>query len=205
MFQGVFPMFLGLGGGQFLGQAQAAQQQANQAAGQYGSTAAGEGAQLNPFFSQEMRAQHSMTPGQQNEMMTAAGAGAGGAFGGAEGEMERNAARTGNATTLNKSLDELARDRAKSAAGTSEGIAAQDVAGAQQLRQEGAKGMQGLYGTNVGAQLGAMKQNAEDITLEDQMKGPNWLSQLDQMAKTTGDIGKDVEGFKTGNWGSDDK
>lgn len=194
MFQGVIPMFLGLGGGQFLGQAKQAQQQANTAAGQYGTEATQEGQTLNPFFQQEMRAQHSMTPGQENEMLTAADAGAGGAFGGAQGELERNAARTGNATTVSKSLDEMARDRAKSAAGTSEGIAAADLSGAQQLRQEGAKGMQGLYGTNVGAQLGAMKQNAEDITLEDQMKGPNWLSQLDQMAKFGGDVAGDITG-----------
>lgn len=197
MFQGVIPMFLGLGGGQFLGQAQQAQQAANTAAGQYGSTASGESALLNPFFSQEMRAQHSLTPEQQNEMLTAAEAGAGGAFGGAEGEINRNAARTGNATTLTKSLDEMARERAKSAAGSAEGIAAQDVAGAQALRQEGAKGLQGLYGTNVGAQLNAMKQNAEDIKLENETKGQNWLQQLDQIAKFGGDVAGDISGFRT--------
>ena len=122
-----------------------------------------------------MRAQHSLTPGQSNEMLTAAEGGAGGAFGGAEGQINANAARTGNATSVTKSLDEMARDRAKVAAGTSEGIAAQDVMGAKQENQEGAQGMQGLYGTNVGAQLGAMKEQNSALTGEESAIGPGWL------------------------------
>lgn len=202
MFQGIFPCFLGLGGGQFLGQAQQAQQAATTAAGGYGSSAAGANAALTPFFTQEMNAQHSLTPGQENEMLTAAGQGAGGAFGGAEGQINRNAARTGNATGVTKSLDEMARDKAKAAAGTSEGVAAQDVAGAQQLKQQGAQGLQGLYGTDVNAQLNAMKQSSEDINLENQVKGQNWVQQLQGMANLGQTVGKDIVnpgGSNTGN------
>jgi hypothetical protein len=192
--QGIFPMFLGLGGGQYTGQAQNAYNAANTAAGTYGSQANGASAALTPFFTQEMNAQHSLTPGQQNEMLTAAGQGAGGAFGGAEGQANREAARTGNATTLTKSLDEMARDKAKSAAGTSEGIAAQDVMGAQQLRQEGAQGLQGLYGTDVNAQLNAMKQTDADINTENAVKGQDWASQLMQISKLGGSIASGVTG-----------
>ena len=191
LFQGVFPMFLGLGGGQFSGQAKSAEQQAADAAGGYGSAAAGEGAQLNPFFTQEMKATHGYTPGQENEMLTAAEGGSGAAFGGAEAEAQRNAARTGNATGVTKSLDEMARERAKVAAGSSEGIAAQDVAGAKQENQEGAAGMQGLYGTNVNAQLGAMKQQNADISTENAVKGQNWVQQLNQLNSLGGGIAKD--------------
>jgi hypothetical protein len=192
LFQGVIPMFLGLGGGQYNQQARNAAAASSQAAGQYGSNATTEGSQLNPFFAQEMRAQHSLDPTQANELLTAAEAGSGGTFGGVEGEMKANAARTGNATTLNKDLAQLARDKSKTAAATSEGIAAQDVAGAQALRQQGAAGLQGLYGTNVNAQLGAMKQNAEDIKTEQATQGQNWLQQLDQIAKFGGDVMGDV-------------
>jgi hypothetical protein len=201
MFQGVIPMLLGLGGGQFLGQAQGLENAASQTAGQFGTNAATQGSMLQPFFAQEMRAKHAYDPTQVNEMLTSAEGGAGGAFGGAEGEIEANAARTGNATTLAKTLDEMARNRGKAAAGASEGIAAQDVMGAKQLNQEGAAGMQGLYGTNVGAQLGAMKQAASDVQLENEMKPATWLSQLDQMAKFGGDIAKDItnpQGFTQG-------
>lgn len=190
MFQGVFPCLLGLGGGQFLGPAKQNELTAQQAVTGFGTQATSEGQQLNPFFANEMRATHSLTPEAANEMLTAAESGAGGAFGGAEGELKANAARTGNATTLAKTLDEMARNRGKVAAGASEGIAAQDVAGAQALRQAGAAGMQGLYGTNVGAQLGAMKQANEDVGTEIQAQGPNWAQQLDQLAK----LGKDTAG-----------
>lgn len=185
MFQGVFPMFIGLGANPMTNQMKAAAANAGTVGAGYGSQAEQEGQTLNPFFAQEMKAQHSMTPGQENEMLTAADAGAGGAFGGAQGEMERNAARTGNATTLNKSLDEMARDRAKSAAGTSEGIAAQDVTGAEKLRQEGAAGLSGLYGTNVSAQLGAMKQQGTDIQDASQMN-EGWLKPLTGMLGSLG-------------------
>jgi len=166
MFQNAFPMFLGFGANPALNQFKAEQATADTAEGQYGSSAAGEGAQLNPFFSQEMRAEHAFTPGQSNEMLTAAEGGAGGAFGGAEGEINRNAARTNNATGVTKSLDEMARDKSKAAAGASEGIAAADVTGAKQLNQEGAAGLEGLYGKNVSGQLDAMKDATQDISGE---------------------------------------
>jgi hypothetical protein len=161
LLQGIFPSFFS---NPMLG---AMKNQANQAgtvAGQFGSQAGTEGAQLNPFLTQEMRAQHGLTPGQQNEMLTASEAGAGGALGGLGAGIQTNASRTGNATGVGKTLDEMARDRSKAAAGASENIAAQDVMGAKQEQQQGAAGMQGLYGTNVGGQLSAMKQQGQDIS-----------------------------------------
>jgi hypothetical protein len=189
MFQGVFPCLLGLGS-PYEGQVAQNAKTANTVAGQFGSNATTEGAQLNPFFSQEMRAKHLYDPTQTNEMLTAAEAGAGGAFGGAEGGIKANAARTGNATTLTKTLDEMARNRGKAAAGASEGIAAQDVMGAKQLNQEGAAGLQGLYGTNVSAQLNAMKQSTEDLQAANAMH-TNWAQQLDSLRN----MGKDMAGF----------
>lgn len=173
-----------------------------QASGQFGSSAQNESAQLSPFFAQEMRAQHSLTPGQSNEMLTAAESGAGGAFGGAEGQINRDAARTGNATTVTKSLDEMARERAKSSAGASEGIAAQDVMGAKQLNQQGAAGMQGLYGTNVGAQLGAMKQSGEDLgnLMKAQTQAPTWMQGLNEATQAAGDVSKLASGPGATSW-----
>jgi hypothetical protein len=194
MFQGVFPCFLGLGGGQYLGQAKQNETADQTAVGQYGSNAGAESAQLNPFFSSEMKARHGFDPTQTNEMLTAAEAGAGGATGGATGMLMNNAARTGNATGVTKSLDEMARDRSKAAAGASEGIAAADVAGAKQLNQQGAAGLSGLYGTNVSGQLGAMKQADEGIKTEQATQGQNWLQQLDSIAKFGGDVAGGISG-----------
>jgi hypothetical protein len=179
MFQGVFPCISIFGGsGAVQGQALANEKAASVAAGQYGAQAGDESAQLNPLFMQDIRATHGYTPGQTNEMLTAAGQGAGGAFGGAEGQINANAARTGNATSVTKSLDEMARDKAKSAAGTSEGVAAADVNAAKALNAQGAAGMQGLYGTNVNAQLGAMKQQNADVQTENQVQAPSLMSDL---------------------------
>jgi hypothetical protein len=161
LFQGIF---LGFFSNPMLGAMKNQAGEAGTVAGQFGSQAGTEGAQLNPFLSQEMKATHGLTPGQQNEMLTASEAGAGGALGGLGAGIQNNAARLGNSTGVGKTLDEMARDRAKAAAGASEGIAAQDVMGAKQMNQQGAAGMQGLYGTNTSGQLNAMKQQGSDLS-----------------------------------------
>jgi hypothetical protein len=161
LFQGIF---LGFFSNPMLGAMKSQANEAGTVAGQFGSQAGTEGAQLNPFFSQEMKATHGLDPNQQNELLTSAEAGAGGALGGLGAGIQNNAARTGNATGVGKTLDEMARDRSKAAASSSEGIAAQDVGMAKQMNQQGAAGMQGLYGVNSGNQLNAMKQQSGDIS-----------------------------------------
>jgi hypothetical protein len=187
--------FIGIGANPLYGQMTQAANNAGTVAGAAGGNAAEEGAQLNPFFTQEMKATHGFTPGQTNEMLTAAEAGAGGATGGLEGELNANAARTGNATGVGKSLDEMARDRSKAAAGASEGIAAQDVMGAKTLNQEGAKGMEGLYGTNTSAQLDAMKQQSQDLSQAAQ-QNQGWLKPVEGILSTaSGVVGANPNGM----------
>ena len=149
---------------------------------------------MNPFFTQEMKAQHGLTPGQQNEMLTASEAGAGGALGGLGAGIQNNAARTGNATGVGKTLDEMARDRSKAAAGASENIAAQDVMGAKQMNQQGAAGMQGLYNTNVSGQLNAMKQQGSDLSAAANMTSSPFAD-LANVAGLGATIGKTVAGM----------
>jgi hypothetical protein len=196
MFQGVFPCIVGLGGSQFSGSAAGNTAAAQGAAGQYGTNAAGEGAALNPFFTQEMNAQHSLNPNQQNELLTAAESGAGAATGAEQGALINNATRTGNSTGVTKSLDEMARDKSKAAAGASEGIAAQDVMGAKQLNQAGASGMAGLYGVNTGAQLNAMKQANADVQTQQELN-PGWLKGAEGLlGGLSGAAGTAMQGYK---------
>jgi hypothetical protein len=159
----------------------------------YGTQATNEGDTLNPFFSQEMKAKHGLTPGQTNEMLTAAMAGSGGADSGIVGQANQEAARTRNASGFTKTLDEAARDRMKADAGASEGIAAQDVIGAKQLNQEGAAGMEGLYGTNVGAQLKAMGQQNEDIGTGIQAGNSGWLQNMNSTLTSVGNLAKGIK------------
>ena len=192
LLQGIFPGFLsGLMGNPMLGAMQGQAAQAGQVAGGFGSQAGTESAQLNPFLSQEMKAKHSLDPNQQNELLTASEAGAGGALGSLGAGIQNNAARTGNATGVGKTLDEMARDRSKAAAGASEGIAAQDVGMAKQEQQQGAAGMAGLYGTNVSGQLNAMKQQGSDLSAAANMTASPFAD-LANVAGLGATIGKNV-------------
>jgi len=172
---------------------QAAQTAAGVGAG-YGAEAGGELGVLSPFYTREMQAKHAFDPSQLNELLTAAGAGAGGVTGAAQGALQRQAASTGNVAGQTKALQELARDRMKAQAGASEGIAGEDVLGAQKLQQEGAAGMQGLYGTNVKAQLEAMGQVAPDVQAATQASKTGWLQQAEQLGTTAADIYKTFKG-----------
>lgn len=153
-----------------------------------GSQAGSELGQLSPFYQREMSAEHMYDPTQINELLTSAGAGAGAATGAAQTGMERQAATTGNASADTKGLQELARDRMKTAAGTSEGIASQDVLGAKQLNQQGAQGEAGLYGENLKGQLAAMGQQASDLNAETQASQTGWLQQGEGILNTGANV-----------------
>lgn len=161
-----------------------AEKTATATAGNLGTQAAGELGQLNPFLSREMHAEHGFDPSQMNEMLTHAGLGAGAEAGNLTSAMERNTAVTGNAAGGTKALQELGRDRMKTDAGTSEGVAAQDVLGAKTLNQQGAQGMQGLYGENLKGQLDAMGQVSGDINAAVNANKTGYLQQQEDISNT---------------------
>jgi hypothetical protein len=175
---------------QLVNQAEGAANTAGNVGAGLGGQAATEGAQLNPFYAQEMKAEHAYDPTQINEMLTAAGAGVGGAAGAATTEAKRNAATTGNASAGTAALDSIARERMKTGAGVSEGVAANDVTGALGLRQAGAAGESGLYGENIHGQLAAMGQQATDINAATQASQTGWLQQAEGIANTGANIAK---------------
>ena len=55
--------------------------------------------------------------------------------------------------------------------------------------------MQGLYGTNVSGQLGAMKQANEDVSTEMAAQAPSLMSDLTQVANLGGAVAGDISGF----------
>jgi hypothetical protein len=161
-----------------------AEKQAAATAGTLGTESGAELGQLSPFYSREMQAKHSIDPTQTNELLTAAGAGIGAATGDLETNLKRQAATTGNAAGTTKALQEAYRDRMKAGAGVSEGVAQQDVMGAQQLRQQGAQGMSGLYGENLKGQLAAMGQESSDINAATDASKTGWLQNAEGMVNT---------------------
>jgi hypothetical protein len=155
-------------------------------AGTAGTEAGKERGFLNPLYRQEATAEHLYTPGQTNEMLTAALAGGGAAAGDTAAATNRLAAETRNPSGFTKSLQEQARDRDKAAAGASEGIAAQDVMGAKGLNQAGIAGEQGLFNTDTGTQLSAMgaQQNATNAEVEAGKSG--WLQNMNSTISALG-------------------
>jgi len=156
---------------------------------QAGSQATADESQLTPFASQEMHAEHSLDPYQINQMLTAAGAGTGAAEGAIEGAAGRESALTRNASGFAKDLDLAARNRMKTGAGISEGIAAEDIAGAQKLRQEGAGLMTDLFKTDTGKQLEAMSQESKDIQGEVEAGKSGWLQNMNATLEAIGKVG----------------
>lgn len=147
-------------------------------AGENNAQASGLESTLDPFYKHEMGAEHLFTPGQNDELLTAAGAGSGAVAGSEQAALNRNAATTNNQSALTKSLQDVARDRMKSAAGASEGIAAQDVMGAKQLNQAGAAGEAGLFNTDTDAALKAMGINTNDINTQLEAGKSGWLQNM---------------------------
>lgn len=152
-----------------------------------GSQAASEEAPLQTFANQEMHAQHLYDPTQVNTLLTAAEAPLGAEEAATEGAAQRESALTNNASGFAKDLDLAARNRAKIGAGAGENIAAQDIMGAQQLRQQGAGLMEGLFKTDTQKQLEAMGLQNQAIQGEVEAGKSGWLQNFDNtLAAVTG-------------------
>lgn len=163
-----------------VGQAKNAYNQAVNTSGMLGADASNIGSSLTPFLTEEML--HPQGYGQQglSAMTAAAEGGAGGATSGLTGQAEQRAAASHNAGGYQAALDAAARDRTSAAAGASEGIAGQNANLQQQQMQQGASGLQGLYGTDTSGMLNAMGQESKDIQAETaaSQAGPGWMSTL---------------------------
>lgn len=162
-----------------------AQSQANNninTANQMQGTYEGEGqaiqSKLTPQLEAETTAQHSMSPTQINELLTAAGAGAGGATGAFNEQGALNAARTRNTGGLTSALDANARGRQQALASASEGIAAQDVEGALANKQS-AFGQLGAMGqADTSAALGSLGLSNQGIEQEVNAGKSGWFQNL---------------------------
>lgn len=175
----------------------AAQNAAKKAAGTAAGTAATEGgnasaigAQLTPFYKQEINTVHGFDPEQTNELLNYAEAGAGGANASLAGQAASEAARTRNTSGFTSALDQASRDRQKALSNASLGVGAQDIEQAKRENQEGAAGLSGLYDTDTNAMLKAMGIQNEDINTEIQAGKSGWFQNLMNGIQTVGSLGK---------------
>lgn len=180
-----------------VGQANKAFNQANNTAGMLQGQANGIGSSLTPFLTQEML--HPQGFGQQglSAMTASALGGAGGAASGLTGQAMQRAAASRNAGGYQAALDAVSRNATKAAAGSSEGIAAQNANLQQTQQQEGAAGLSGLYSTDTSGMLNAMGQQANDIKagVQASQAGPGWMSTLGKGVGIGGGLMADASGF----------
>lgn len=148
-----------------------------------GTSAAAEHSTLEPFYNKEINAEHLYDPTQLNEILTSAGVGNASATSAAQHDSDMLAGRTGNASGFTKSLQEMARDKMKTAASVGENVATQDVLGAKQLNQAGASGMSHLFDSDSAEQLKAMGLQTQDTANEVEAGKSGWLQNLNDTIK----------------------
>lgn len=165
-------------------QASNAEQTAANTASGLGASANGIGANLTPFLTQEMLHPQGLSQQDLGAETSSALAGAGGANAGLVGEANKMAATTRNAGGFQAALDDAARQRSKAAAGASEGIAANNANLKQQQQQEGAGGLEKMYGQDQSGMLDAMGQESRDINSEVDAGNSGWLQNTMNIIKT---------------------
>ena len=167
-------------------QANDAYKNANNTSSQLGAEAQGIGSNLTPFLTQELTHPQGYSQGDTSAMLAAGMGGAGGANSGIAGEAAQRAAVSRNAGGFQSALDDAARQRSKAAAGSSEGIAAQNANLKVQQQQDAAREMQGMYGTDTSGMLDASRLLPADINAETGANQTGWYQNFLQLQQQMG-------------------
>jgi hypothetical protein len=165
---------------------QAAQGAATTAAGTgagYGSQASGIGSTLVPQLTKEATNPTGINPNDQNSMLVAGEQGAGGANAGLTGQANLQAARTNNTGALSGVLDQAARAKTQTLSNNALGVQNLNTQTKLKQQQAGLSGLEGLYGTDVGAQLKAQGLVPEDINAWANANNSGWVQNTDQTLK----------------------
>ena len=166
---------------------------ASTAAG-YGSSASNISSTLLPFLTRELNTPGGISQQDQTAMLSASQGGAGGLASGLQTGMNQKAAATGNESGFGSSADEIARQREKAAAGGSESIAGQNAMTKLNQQQEGARGLQGLYGTDVGAQLNSLGLQNQAIGQEVNAGSHGWFQNMNSFIQSAASLISAVKG-----------
>jgi hypothetical protein len=171
-------------------QSQASNLQATDAsnAAQNNAQAQGINSTLNPFLQRELASPQGYSQQDQTAQLAAAMAGTGGATSGVTGLANLTAARTRNAAGFGSALDAAQRMRGQQNAQASENVAANNSNLKQQQMQEGAAGLQDLFGTDSSNALKALGLQDSAINTETTAAQSGWLQNAMNIAKTVGGV-----------------
>ena len=143
--------------------------------GQYGQQAQTIGGQLVPEMQADVTNPQGIQPTAKNAMLVSGLEGAGGVASGIAGEEGLRSARSRNIGGSAGVLDEAAREKMRTSAGVGLDVATKNAMLQQQQRASALKGLEGLYGTDVGAQLKAQSLVPEDIDAWAKSNQTGWL------------------------------
>lgn len=147
----------------------------------YGSNASNINAQLMPFLTERLNNPQGYSQGDLGSMLSNALGSSGGATSGITGQANLEAGRTRNAAGLNSALDDAARTRMKTNAGTAEGIASDNAQLKQTQQSSAAQMLAGLYGTNTGAESDANNNRVSAINAQVNANNSGWLQNVNAL------------------------
>ena len=155
----------------------------------YGASAAAIGAPLTKTLQNDVNNPIGFTPTETNNMLVAGEQGAGGAAGGIAGAAGLNAMRTRNSGALSGVLDQNARIKQQQLSENALGVQNESAKLAQAKRASALGGLQGLYGTDVSAQLKGMGIQNQDINTQIEAGKSGWLQNTMGVIGTLGGMG----------------
>jgi len=163
------------------GAAQQAASTAAQTGGQYGAGAQDIGGMLVPTLKADVTNAPGLGESGRNAMLGTGLGAAGGAASGIVGEEGLRAARSRNVGGSAGVLDEAAREKMRTSAGVGLDVATKDAMLKAQQRAGALKQLEGLYGTDVGAQLKAQSLVPEDIDAWSKANQTGWVQNTAMM------------------------
>lgn len=165
------------------------------AANQARQTAVGEGARygaqssdiastLVPEYRREATSPTGFAPRDVNAMLVSGEQGAGGATGALAGEAGLRAARSRNVGSLAGTLDELQRQKGRQLSENALGVQVMNAKEKARQKSEGLRGLEQVYGTQVGAELKEQGLVPEDIRAALEANKTGWGKNLMDWTKT---------------------
>lgn len=166
------------------GMAKNAANTATATAGGYGSAATDISSKLVPTLTQEATNPQGFMPQDLNAMLVKGEEGAGGAAGSLMGEAGLRAVRSRNTGALSGVMGEISRDKTRALGQNALGVQTMNAEEKQRQRSEGLHGLEGVYGTDVGAQLKAEGLVPEDINAMLNANKTGWGKNLMDWTRT---------------------
>lgn len=175
-------------------QAGQATNQAFSTAGKYGANAGQIGGTVVPTLERDLTNAPGMNPTDINAMLVAGEQGAGGAASGVTGQAGLEAARTRNSGATSSVLDQAMRRKGQILSQNALDVQGANAKLKQQQRLQALSGLEGMYGTDVGAQLKAMGIIPSDIEANLKAGDSGWLQNTMGVLDTLSGMGKSATG-----------